>query len=384
MKKTGDGDFRHKFSLTPLLLLTAALLLPVSALVMHSAGATVKDLTNHPVYSAYKFKKDGKHIYFGTQPLTAPTGLICEVMKRDAILRKNLEHIGMEVVFYSFLKGPDTNFFMMRDQIDMTFAGDMPAISIAATGKTIITGIAKLDSASIVTRSRYRNIRDMKGKRIGCPEGTTAHLGLLSALAAAGMKESEIRLVPLEVGELSEAMENNKIDAFSAWEPTVSAALSHHKDFKAIHRFLNSNYLYQTRQVAQQHPDASLQIHASFVRSLHWMNASNKNIELAAKWSLQAAEKMTGRKPEFSEQQLVRVTSEAISRIAQSPVIPQSDFKRDGFLGRSFEFLKNRGNIPPEASWEKISAALDNKMVKAVLADPAKYKLDNFYPELDK
>jgi len=145
------------------------------------------------------------------------------------------------------------------------------------------------------------------------------------------MKESEIRLI---VGELIGAMENNRIDAFSAWEPTVSAALSRHKEFKAIHRFLNSNYLYQTRQFAQQHPDASLQIHASFVRSLHWMNASN--------------------------------------------------FKRDGFLGRSFEFLKNQGNIPAETSWEKIRVALDNKMVKAVLADTAKYRLDNFYPELDE
>jgi ABC-type nitrate/sulfonate/bicarbonate transport system substrate-binding protein len=198
------------------------------------------------------------------------------------------------------------------------------------------------------------------------------------------MKESEIRLIPLDVGELGGAMESNRIDAFSAWEPTVSAVLSRHKDFKAIHRFLNSNYLYQTRQFAQRHPDASLQIHASFVRSLHWMNASNKNLELAAKWSLQAAEKMTGRKPELSEEQLARVTSEGISRIARSPVIPQSDFKRKGFLGRSFEFLKNQGNIPANTPWEKIRAALDNKMVKAVLADPAKYKLDNFYPELDK
>jgi len=383
MKKTFDDKFRQKFSLI-LLLLTSALLLPATGIAAHSAGAVVKDLTNHPVYSAYKFEKDGKHIYFCIQPLTAPTALICEVMKRDAILRENLKKIGMEVVFYSFLKCPDINFFMMRNQIDMTFAGDMPAISIAATGKTIITGIAKLDSASIVTRSRYRNIRDMKGKRIGFPEGTTAHLGLLSALAAAGMKESEIKMIPLEVGELTGAMENNRIDAFSAWEPTVSAALSRHKDFKAIHSFLNSNYLYQTRQFAQQHPDASLQIHASFVRSLHWMSASNKNLELAAKWSLQAAEKMTGQKPEFSEDQLARVTAEGISRIVRSPVIPQSDFKRDGFLGRSFEFLKNKGNIQAGASWEKIRAALDNKMVKAFLADPAKYKLDNFYPELDK
>jgi hypothetical protein len=135
---------------------------------------------------------------------------------------------------------------------------------------------------------------------------------------------------------------------------------------------------------AQKHPDASLQIHASFVRSLHWMNASSKNIELAAKWSLQTAERMTGRKPEFSEEQLARVALDGISRIAQSPVIPQSDFRRDGFLGRSFEFLKKHGNLPTEASWEKIRAALDNATVKAVLADPVKYKLDNFYPELGK
>jgi len=383
MKKERNAGVPGGMRLLPLLLQAIILLTMQSGLISAAAAAPVKDLASHPLYSTYKFEKDGRHIYFGNQPIRAPEGVICEVMKRDPILRKRLQKLGKEIVFYPFFKGSDSNFFMLRDQIDIAISGDMPVLTITTTDKTVITAIAKLGSTSIVTRKLYSDIRDLKGKRVGFPQGTTAQLAILSALAAAGMKESDIRSIPMEVSELITALENKRIDAFSAWEPVSSEALSRQKDFTAIHRLLNSSYLYQTRQFAQKHPEASLQIHASFVRALHWMNASNKNLELAAKWSLQAAEKLTGHKSSLTVEQLVRVTAEGIALIARMPIIPQSDFKQDGFLGRSFDFLKKQGKIPPEVSWDKIRLAMDNKSIKTVLADPEKYQLDNFFPEQD-
>lgn len=383
MKIELNSGIQVGMRLLPLLLQTIILLAAQAGLISEAAAAPVKNLATHPLYSTYKFEKDGRHIYFGSQPIRAPEGVICEVMKRDPILRKNLQKLGMEIVFYPFFKGPDSNFFMLREQIDIAISGDMPVLTITSAEKTIITAIAKLGSTSIVTRKFYGDIRDLKGKRIGFPQGTTAELAILSALAAAGMQESDIRSIPMEVNDLIRALENKRIDAFSAWEPVSSEALSLHKDFTAIHRLLNSSYLYQTRQFAHKHPEASLQIHASFARALHWMSSSNKNLELAAKWSLQAAEKLTGRKSSLTVEQLVRVTAEGIALIARIPTIPQSDFKQDGFLGKSFDFLKKQGKIPAESSWEKIRLSMDNKNIKSVLADPEKYQLDNFYPERD-
>lgn len=363
--------------------LTVLVLLLMLFCLSATAAVAVTDLTTHPVYAKYSFIRDGKHIYFGTQPSAAPEGVIGVVMSHDALLKRNLKKLGMEIIFYPFLNGPDSNFFMQQDKIDMTMAGDMPTIAIAATGKTRITGLAKLSNASIVTRDRYNHLSELRGKRIGVSEGTSAHLGLLTALAAADMTENAVQIVFMDISELTSALVENRIDAFSAWEPTAAGALAGHSDFVVIHRFLNSSYLYQTRKFAREHPQASLQLHAAFLRALRWLNANDENLLQAAAWTLLRAEKVFGYKPGLLSEQLALVTTEGILRFAESPRVPRSDFKPDGFLAKAFNFLKARSKLPADATWDTILQSLDNQILKTVLESPDEYQIDVYTPDKD-
>ncbi len=334
-----------------------------------------------PVYSTYQFHKDGKHIYFATQPLAAPEGVVGEVMRRDSILKKNLKKIGLEIVFYPFFNGPDTNLFMLRDEIDITMAGDMPTIAFAATGKSNISGIAKLGNASIITRNKFRSLKELKGKRIGVTIGTTGHYGLLLGLNAAGMQEDEVKIVPMNVSDMTRALAQNSIDAFSAWEPTPSVALASNKEFVAIHRFLNSSYLYQTKKFALQNPEASMQVHASFLRALRWLKKSESNLAIAVQWTIQSAELLANKAPYPSTQTIQALTRTDLLRFADEPLIPEAYMKKDGHLHKGFEFLKARGRLPADASWDNVRKGMSNQTLKTILANPGKYQLDEYRAE---
>lgn len=379
MNRIGSRIWSGNLWLMQITLLTLLLLAPIAASAA-TPKATAPDLAKHPIYSTYQFNKDGRHIYFGTQPL-AIEGVITEVMRRDSTLKKNLKAIGLEIVFYPFHKGPDILYFSRRGDIDMATVGSVPTLTIAATADAQITGMTKVSSASLITKKGFADIKALKGKRIGYPEGTTAHLGVLTALSMAGMKDSDVRMISMEVGELAVALAEGRIEAFSAFEPTPTGALAKHKDFVPIHRFFIPGYLYQTRLFAEKQPAASLQLHASFARSLRWLKKSDKNLSTATGWTLQAIESLTGKKSEVGADQLKAVAKSDLLRFADSPVVSEDEFRPEGFLNKSFTLLKEQGKLPPDASWGKVVQSVNSRILSDILANTSKYQLNVYNPE---
>lgn len=366
--------------LLPVVLALAPICLPAESRA-ELAGAPAKpDLSRHPLYSTYRFPRDGSAVHFAHQPLAAPEGLIAEVMKRDAVLKKNLRAIGREVVFHPFLKGADIEFFIRRGDVDLATVGAVPTLALAAAGDIQVTAITKLGSAALVTKRKCRDIKALKGKRIGYPEGSTAHLGLLTALAAAGMTESDVRMTPMEIPELTGALADGRIDAFSAFEPTPTGALAAHPEFVAIQRFHLSGYLLQSRAFGEKEPEAARQIHASYARSLRWLRKSGRNIETATRWTLEAIEALTGKKPEVTAAQLERILRNDTLRFAESPVLGEGDFRKGDFLHKSFLFLQAQGKLPADARWETVERAPNRRVMREVLSAPSKYRLGAYAP----
>jgi len=335
------------------------------------------DLKKNPVYSAYDFSRNKKTVIFGNQPLAVPVGVIGEVMKRDRILRRALKSAGWDIRFHSFLKGADINSFLVLGDIDAAMGGDMPTITTAATSDIVIAALAKQSFSSIIAKGQVL-ISDLAGRRIGYPAGSTAHYGLLIALSSVGMKESDVRMVPLDVNEMSEALAGNSIDAFTAWEPIPTIALGKHRDFAVVQRFLNSSYLYFARNFTQGNPKIAEEVVASFVRSLRWMRASSKNLLQAAEWTIQAGETLQGKPYGATAQQIAEITKSDILEIASSPEIPARLYERDGPVHKAFDFLKQQGKIGQPVTWERVRGSFDAALVKKVVADSALYRLEKF------
>jgi len=352
-------------------------LLPAFLLSVSGVMAESQDLSSHPVYSKYEFGRGPKVIDFGIQPLAVPIGVTTEVMKRDRVLRTALSRLGMEIRFHPFMKGSDLNYFLRQGDIEGAVAGDMPAITIAAETGITVAALAKRGFSSIVSRGQMQ-ISELKGLRVGYPEGSTAHYTLLIALAQYGMTERDLVMVPLEVDKLTDALSKGNIDAFSAFEPVPSMALAENRDFTVIMRYLNSSYLYFSSSFAEQNRDAAAAILASHVRALRWMKKDMDNLLKACQWNRDAARKFSEKETKLTVTQIADIVKSDILDIATSPVIPDKDLSEEGYVRRGFELLKKQNRMSREAVLRKVLASFDNTLISDILAHPKKFRLNDF------
>ncbi|MCK5199410.1 MAG: hypothetical protein KAR21_13720, partial [Spirochaetales bacterium] len=114
----------------------------------------VHDLSNHPIYSNYKFGEDDSVIDIGTQPIGVSPGIIGEILEHDAILRAALAELGFELQIHHFLKGADSNFFLERGDMEVVTGGDMPALIACANMDTVVASLIKKGFSSIVAREQ--------------------------------------------------------------------------------------------------------------------------------------------------------------------------------------------------------------------------------------
>ena len=341
-----------------------------------------QDLSHHPVYSKYKFNNAENVINLGVQPLYSPTGFITEVMKRDAVLRKNLSASGMEARYYAFLKGGDVNCFLRNGDIDVGIGGDMPAITAAATMDTVIPALIQQGFTSVVA-NRSMLIRELRGKKIGYAFGSNAHYALLKALSSGRLSEDQVKLIPMDVNEMPEALQSGKVTAFSAWEPTPAITLMKYPENVVIHRYLSSGYIYFTKIFSDKYPEVVRQIVAAEIRALRWMQSSRENLLKASEWALQASERLTMQKVELSVEENASLAEDDILGIASAPIIPHNDLRQNGSLFTEFEFLKALNQIPASANWEKVHDSFDLQIMIDVLTHSKEYKLSKFNYDIE-
>ncbi len=335
------------------------------------------DLSNHPVYSKYKFNNTENVINLGVQPMYLPTGFITEVIKRDGVLQKVLAALGMKTGFYPFFKGDDVNYFLRKGDIDVGIGGDMPSITAAATMDVVIPALIQQGFTSVVA-NRSMLIRELRGKKIGYALGSNAHYALLKALASGRLSEAEVSLVPMEVYEMPEALQSGEITAFSAWEPIPAITLMKYPDNVVIHRFLSSGYIYFAKSFSDKYPEIVRQIIAAEVRALRWMQSSRENLLKASEWALQASESLTNQKLELTIEQYATLAGNDILGITSAPIIPQNDLRQNGPLHTEFKILKSLNKIPAATNWEIVHNSFDFQIIIDVVTHSEEYKLNQF------
>jgi sulfonate transport system substrate-binding protein len=339
-------------------------------------SVSTPDLSVHPIYSKYDFSKEANVIDVGVQPLL-PTGTVTEAMKRDAVLREALAEKGMEIRLHHFLKGADVNFFLRRGDLEVGIGGDMPAITAAAEFKALVVGMIQQGFCAIVA-TKHMLMEELRGKRVGCAFGSNAHYALLNALSFAGLQESDVRLVSLDVNEMPDALAQGRIDAFCAWEPTPSIALTRFEDQVVIHRSLSSGYLYFSPSFAEEHPEALRLIVASQFRAMRWLWRAPENLADASRWTLEAGQNLSGQAPVLSAKQYGRLARTDMLGLSPMPTIPKKDLAPEGRLALEFEFLKNSGNVSSTARWDEVRSCFDRTILREVISAPREYRLATY------
>lgn len=293
------------------------------------------------------------------------------------ILQKALENLQLELRILPFYNGPDINHFMAQGKIDISMAGDFPTLTIASSRDVELVAIVKRDRASIVTHNSYTTLRDLRGKRIGFPAGTSSHLGLLVVLEANGLKESDVKMVPMKIDELTSALVSEDIDAFAAWEPIPASAIAENKNLKRISEFLNTDFIYWTEQFAQEQPEAAKQVLAAYLRALNWLKTNEAHLTQGAKWSIAGTESFLGENSKLSLVQFKQQIRKNLKLIG-SATIPMAEFSDNNYFSRAFELLKQKGLMPENSSWKQIQKNLRAELIQDLLRNSKPYNINEF------
>src|SRR5262245_3454406 len=207
------------------------------------------------VYATYRFVRSPSMLSFGIQPLWIPTCVIWEAMARDRQLQADLRRAHCRLDAYGFFKGRDVNAYLRSGQLQGGIVGDLPALKAAAESDVRIVSLMQQGPCSIVAREAMP-LEGLRGRRIGYAPGSNAHYTLLRALRDHGVGPRDVRLVPMDVTEMAEALAVGRIDAFSAWEPAPTLALLDHPSFEVLVRTEARGYVYFTRDFFERQPAA--------------------------------------------------------------------------------------------------------------------------------
>ncbi len=335
------------------------------------------NLMDHPIYSKYVFGTKDNVIRIGVQPLYLPGSLIMETIKRDTILKKELSKMGLEILFYDFLKGDDVNFFLGRGDIDAGIGGDMPTLTAAANLNVVIPAMIQRGFTSIVA-NHHMLIEQLKGKRIGYAFGSNAHYSLLKTLASEGLIENDVKLIPMEVTQMPEALDTGEITAFSAWEPTPTIALNNYTNSTIIHQRLSLGFFYFLKTLYQKHPEAVSLILASEIRAILWMQEKRENLFRACEWNIAAGEKAFGVKINLSVDDIAAIAMKDILGQTSNPNITRDNLRINGPLDQELRFLVTIKKAPASASWTQIRKKFQPEILNKIWSNREKFRLDEF------
>lgn len=338
------------------------------------------DLSRHPVYSTYRFEKDKGTFHFGIQPLWIFEGNVAELIKRDGILRDKLRELGLVMHFHAFLKGEDVNFFIRSGDLHGGMLGDMPTLTIASNMGVTIPALVDRGFNSIVA-NRFILVKDLKGMRVAYPSGSFSHHALLEELLSEGLTERQVNLVAMDVSEIPGAFQAGHIDAFAAWEPTVSIALKSRPGAAVIHRSRYLGFVVFAKDFADSHPEVVREILAAEIRAIRWMQSDSQHVRQSSEWAIQTGEVFTRETVAMSPELFSGIIAES-GDLNLVPIIAEEDLRENGHLRREFEFLKAMGRIPQTAEWRDVEKQFDLKIIKEVLGHSREYRLNEFDYEI--
>ncbi|TDD40820.1 aliphatic sulfonate ABC transporter substrate-binding protein [Nonomuraea terrae] len=152
-------------------------------------------------------------------------------------------------------------------QIQALGAGDLDfgyigpgAMWLPASGKAKVVAVNTLAYADrVIGRPGVATMQDLKGKKVGVPEGTSGDMVLNLALKKAGMAPSDIEKVPMDPATVVSAFAAGQIDGAGIWYPlidTIKQKVPGTVEIASTKEFPDNSF--PTAFVSGPNPDAEL------------------------------------------------------------------------------------------------------------------------------
>lgn len=138
---------------------------------------------------------------------------------------------GIEIEYIKVGGGGDMLRAIAAEQVDFGGLGNPPT-AIGVTRGLPIKGIMVLNMLDYVeamvvrTDVDIKSFKDLEGKTLAAPFGSTTHYLLLQALADEGIDPASMKILDLRPNDIAVAWARGDIDAAWYWEPNLDKAVS--------------------------------------------------------------------------------------------------------------------------------------------------------------
>lgn len=228
----------------------------------------------------------------GTPPRTGSA--VIGIVNAQGLLEKEFAKDGIQVQWIFFKgAGPAVNEALVNRQLDLVWQGDLPSIVHRANGvKTKIllgNGVRTGLYLGVTPDSGITGIKDLKGKRIAVFKGTNLHLAAVRALAAHGLKESDVKLINLDFAASQAALTTKDIDGFFGY---VQLFALRDKGLARIvwsaaqdnYRFTRQTVVLGTDEFIENHPQIVQRVVDVVVRTTRQYSEESRRAELFDEW----------------------------------------------------------------------------------------------------
>jgi ABC-type nitrate/sulfonate/bicarbonate transport system substrate-binding protein len=197
-----------------------------------------------------------RRIRVGWQPTTTVEAQIAHAMAKTNILELN--GLQGELIMFSF--GPAVNEALVGGSIDVGFIGDMPSVSLAAANAPItVVGRQSVFRGSILAtpKSGINELKDLKGRKVYGPVGSSIYLAAVSMLEKAGLKPGkDVEMVHMGFADLSDAIKGGKVDAVFVWDPWIELFVTQGLAREVAKDTSLTMVIAMRNDYIQKHPDA--------------------------------------------------------------------------------------------------------------------------------
>ncbi|MCR8629720.1 ABC transporter substrate-binding protein [Paenibacillus radicis (ex Xue et al. 2023)] len=131
---------------------------------------------------------------------------------------------GVKINAVKFLSGPPEFQAMAAGDIDIAYIGP-GATFLSAQGKGNIIAVDSLNTGDMVyatKKSGIKDWKDLKGKTVGVPKGTSGEMILNLGIKKGGLKPEDVNAVNMDVAGAVSAFVAGKVDAVAIWSPYTS------------------------------------------------------------------------------------------------------------------------------------------------------------------
>jgi aliphatic sulfonates family ABC transporter substrate-binding protein len=140
---------------------------------------------------------------------------------------KLFEKAGLDAELVKFTAGPPQFAAYRSESIDAGLFGSAGYVVGLAQGldlKNFYIQIVSAYADGLVVRpdSGITSLKDLKGKKIAYLRGSSAHIGLVTAVGKAGLAPSDIQMITMDITNMVPAFSAKDIDGAYAWEPWIS------------------------------------------------------------------------------------------------------------------------------------------------------------------